>query len=314
MAPVAVIGAPGRFHLRGTGQQLSKFLRAIAVRVLQQGKPVVLDFQMVTSFFPAATILFMAELSRIIALSSLPKPVTIRAPRDRKCREVLKQIGIFGLTGDSNDVVPSHRDVVYWRSLSGATSSGDELAPLDAIADQVNLKRQRLTVRTLWRGVTEAVSNSVEHAYSSPREDGFAGLPDRKWWMFTQLRDNTFTVAVCDLGCGYRKTIRRTIPVTFIEWFSQKVAGLNPDVAAIKTAMEYGTSGTGVANRGKGSRDALSVLKRHGSGEMFIASNTGYVSYRLVGETLTEESGPLDSDLRGTIIWWKLPLAGETGD
>lgn len=317
VTPGELIAAPVRFNLvRGAIGHVVRFLRAVAMRVLTQNRPVRLDFRLTEAFYPAGTILLFAELDRIITLSPLPKPVTLVDPYRRKPREVLKQIGIFELTGDKCELVPAHRDVVFWRAMKGCTASGDEMAELGEVALQVGQRsEQALRVAELWRGVTEAVSNSVEHAYKRPREDGFMGLDGTRWWMFTHLRDGIFTAAVCDLGCGYRATIRENLPVEFVAEMFRRLVGQNLDASAIETAMEFGRTSTRAGNRGKGSRDALSVLEAHGHGEMFILSNTGWLSFEHRPQRpLRVQRGEIEADIHGTIIWWKLPLFASTGD
>ena len=243
-------------------------------------------------------------------MSDLSKPITILAPRLQRPREVLKQIGIYEMTGDRSDVVPERDDVVYWKALKGADQSGGNLAMLEVVAERVNKAHARqLELSGAWRGVSEAVANSVEHAYKVPRADGFAGLPSTRWWMFTQLRDGIFTMAVCDLGCGYRATIGLNLPEKFVAEVAATFGGANRDSIAIHTAMEYGRSGTKKTERGKGSRDAISVLQTHGAGELMILSNSGWMHYSYLGGKETKKvAGALGIDIRGTIVWWKLPL------
>ena len=311
IAPGDVLIAPKRFDItQGSGREVAKFLRALSATVLSNFTPVKINFRLTESFSPAATLLLFAEIDRVVALSELSKPVTIIDPRSRRPREVLKQIGLYELTGDTCDIVPERQDVVYWRATKGSDQSGDRLKVLEAVAKRVNAQQtNHVELSGIWRGVTEAVANSVEHAYKRARPDGFAGLADTKWWMFTQLRDGTFTVAVCDLGCGYRATINETIPEQFIATVASALLGGNRDAIAIDTAMQYGRSGTKLSERGKGSRDAVSVLQTHGAGELVIMSNTGWMRYNFAsGREQRREQGDLGIDLKGTIIWWKLPL------
>jgi len=311
--PGELIVAPTKFDLTlGSGAEVIKFLRAVAARVLDAGLPVRLNFRNTETFMAPAAILLFAELDRVISLSTLPKPITLVDPFRRRPREVMKQIGLYELTGDKCDTVPAREDVVYWKTSKGATQSGDRLAILEAVAARANREHARhVEVSGIWRGVSEAVANVVDHAYLVPRADGFAGLPETKWWMFTQVRAPFFTAAVCDLGCGYRATVYRTVPATFFNSVRAAFRGSNPDALAIHAAMEYGRSGTSESHRGKGSRDALSLVAKHGEGEVVIMSNTGWMRYVYKnGARVAEQEGTLNIDVKGTIIWWKLPIAG----
>lgn len=313
--PGKEIVAPIKFNVaRPDAAELVRFLRAVSFTVLKMRKPTKLNFKNTKSFNVSGAVLLYAELDRIITLSDLPKPVTIIEPRQRRPREVLKQIGIYQLTGDKSDLVPTREDVVFWKAMKGSTQSGDVLGPiLEFVTERANRDHvEQVEVSGVWRGISEAVANTVEHAYEKPRSDGFRGLDDTKWWMFTQLRDQHFIATVCDLGCGYRSTIGLSIPETFLATWKQLLNGKNYDAIAIQTAMEYGRSGTHLSNRGKGSRDALAVLEKHGDGTLCIISHTGWVEFHYAdGVETRNESGKIGIDIGGTIVWWRLPLKGD---
>lgn len=315
--PGEIIKAPARFNMtRGAGAEVVKFLKATAYTVLKLRKPVKLNFKHTEAFFAPGAILLYAELNRIIAESDLPKPITIINPYRQKPREVLKQIEIHKLTSDTCEVIPTKDDVVFWRIKKGASQSGEDLGPLlEYVAECANKEHVRkVELNGIWRGVSEAVANVVDHAYEHPRKDGFAGLEDSKWWMLTQIRDARFTAAVCDLGCGYINTIQRNIPETFLSKVFGMLIGENQDSLAIQAAMEYGRSGTKLSNRGKGSRDALSVLQNHGAGELFILSNSGWVRYKIQNNKDSITTGDVGINIGGTIIWWSLPLKDDDDD
>lgn len=310
--PGEYIRAPNSFNLiRGAGREVCKFLRAVSISVLRNKQSVRLDFSGTEEFHVPATILLFSELDRIVSTSDLPKPITIIDPARRRPREVLKQIGIHNLTGDSCDIVPEREDVVYWKATKGGTQSGDSFGNVvEVIAERANRDHTaKLEVSGLWRSVSEAIANSIDHAYKKSRYDDFSGLAETKWWMFSQIRDGVFTLAVCDLGCGYRSTINETIPEKFVARIASTFAGKNRDALAIDTAMEFGRSGTNQENRGKGSRDALSLLQKHGNGELVVLSNTGFMCYEYKNSKEQDRfDGDVGIDIGGTIVWWKLPL------
>lgn len=306
------IVAPTSFDLiRGSGLHVCKFLRAVATQVLKNKRPVRLNFKKTEHFYVPGAILLFAEIDRIISLSDIPKPVSIIDPINRKPREVLKQIGLYSLTGDNCDIIPAREDVVYWKVTKGSSQSGESYGSIvEAVAERANKDHaNQLEVSGLWRSVNEAIANSIDHAYKKPRYDGFNGIPDTKWWMFSQIKDGVFILAVCDLGCGYRQTISETIPEQFISKLAASFLGTNEDAFAIDVAMEYGRSGTKQTNRGKGSRDVLSLLRTHGDGELVVLSNTGWQKYEYEDKLeVDRNSGGLGIDIGGTIVWWKLPL------
>lgn len=303
----AVIGWHGN-DLRA----LIKFIRAMQQRVVHQGETTILDFTGTAKIAAPGALLLYAEIDRAIALSKLPKPITIKPPRDTLPRQVFKQLEFLALTGDSLDIVPDRDDVVYWRCTRGADQSGDQPGELiSRVADKANgFVAQSLRAEDVWRGVSEAIVNSTEHAYSEELDGTVPPHPFNKWWLLTNVKEGAFTAAVCDTGVGYRKTTLRTIPDEFRALLRRAFAGQNADISAIRTAMEYGKSRTGLDERGKGSRDALSVLKRHGTGELAMISNRGQVFYKLESgqDEPSVEMTNLPMDIRATLVWWHLPL------
>ena len=303
--------APENFNLtRGDGKRVEELLRDVEQVVLGRCQPVRIDFRNAKRIYVPGALILFAGLNRVIRLSKLDNPIRILPPIAIRARQVMKQIGLFDLCGASVAIKPTRDDVVYWRLATGATQSGDELQIIDAIAERVNVSdAQNVQASGLWRGVSEAVNNAHEHGYKLPRADGFTGLESRRWWLLTQIRDQTFTAAVCDLGCGYAATLEPEI----LEWFGGLVPRLrsleNSDTQAIQAAMEYGRSSTRKTERGRGSRDALALLERHGEGDLYVLSNRGYVRYSCKRQKVEVKTiAPLDFSVRGTIIWWNLRL------
>jgi hypothetical protein len=302
--------APRKFNLTEFCAEVVFFIRSVEREVLVLSRPVTLNFRETEAFSAEATVLLFAEVDRIVSLSSLAKPLTIIDPRRRRPREVLKQIGMHEITGDRCDVVPAREDVVYWKATKGVDQSGQQLSVIEVVAERVHREYENsLELGVVWRGVSEAVANTVDHAYKQPRSGGGAPCSSAKWWMFTQVREGRFSAAVCDLGCGYKATINETIPERVISALAATFVGASQDAQAIHTAMEYGRSGTREANRGRGSRDAMSVLEQHREGKLMIISNGGWMLYSFLdGAEVERRSGSLAKSIRGTIVWWTLPL------
>jgi hypothetical protein len=305
------LAAPVDFSLvRGGGAEVVGFLGKIAKQVLQEHKPVKLDFRTTERFMVPGALILYAELNRIISLSVLVNPIKIIQPSSNRVKQVMKQVGLFELLGSDAQITTNRADVIYWQLAKGATQSGDELAIVDSVAHEVNQRDlAKVEASGLWRGISEAVNNAHEHGYKFPRADGAIGIADTKWWLLTQIRDQRFTAAVCDIGCGYARTLKPEV----MEWFQglfPRLLGLqNEDTLAIQAAMEYGRTSTKQNERGRGSRDALALLQKHGEGELYVLSNRGYVQYACRnGEVNLKRAVPLDFDIQGTIIWWNLDL------
>jgi hypothetical protein len=314
-----VFSAPSHLNLTRYGKEVAIFVQGFVRCVLRRENPATLDLRDVEMIHLEACILLYSEIERVVANAKISKPITIIDPRRRRPREVLKQIGLHTITGDSSDVVPERRDVVFWKAVRGIDQSGTKLGPIiEYVATSVNESAtKRIETSGIWKGVSEAVANTIDHAYKYPRTDGFCGTGS-KWTMFTQVKDGVLTVAVCDLGCGYSTSVERTIT----EAVRNRILGLftsnsySKDTQAILLAMEYGRTSTGKEERGKGSRDALRVLTEHKRGEMFVYSNCGHVKYKFNPATDAAEFKAIDLDfyVSGTIIGWVLPIERESDE
>ncbi len=159
-------------------------------------------------------------------------------------------------------------------------------------------------------GLSEAIINSLHHAYRGARPDGCGAFKERRWWMFTRETQGTLEVLVCDLGIG----IPRSLPLAWDRRFLGKVrqifSGDPPDVAAIKTALILGETSTDEEHRGKGLPQVWNATHESDDGVVGIYSDRAYViSTPDEGMQTTEFS----DRLLGTLVWWRVPV-GQAGE
>lgn len=291
---------------------LMQCIRDVSEYVLDHKQKVVLDFTHTKTIRAEGMILLYAELDRVIACAEIEKPISTIPPKQQKPHEVLQQVGFYSLVGERYDVAPCMDDVVHWKKFRGTDQNGENLAELE------NIGIDPEEIKTIWRGVTEAINNSVEHAYAIPRElDGFQGNHMR-WWMFTHITDKEAVFVVCDLGCGYKNTINNTIGVKLANQIKATLRlKANIDSQSIAVAMEYGRTATDKSERGKGSKDALSIISRNKTGRLAIYSNKGYVMYEKKEQShknrvaFKPKQRKLNCSINGTIVWWSFPLSNE---
>lgn len=305
------IVAPTHIQIGGKNNAIAliQCIKDTSDYVLKHKQQVALDFTRTETIRAEGMILLYAELDRIIACAKIEKPISTIPPQQQKPHEVLQQVGFYSLVGEHHDVAPCMDDVVHWKKFRGSDQNGENLAELE------NIGIDPEKIKTIWRGVTEAINNSVEHAYAIPRElDGFQGNHMR-WWMFTHITDKEAIFVVCDLGCGYKNTINNTIGIKIANQIKAALRlKANIDSQSIAVAMEYGRTATNKFERGKGSKDALSIISRNKSGRLAIYSNKGYVMYEKKEQdnknrtTFKPKQKKLDCSINGTIVWWSFPL------
>ena len=253
-----------------------------------------------------ATLLLTAELDRIKRILNEDLYVKISWSSDPIVNQVLEQVGVVELCSQQADAPKESsfdESVRHWRYATGLKMSDVAGRALDRFEGRITDKLQS----GLWKGVSEALVNSVEHAYLAPREPGQTQVDETRWWMFSQERDGELTVVVCDLGIG----IPRSLP---IRWGMEQLQDLltrfgihKPDLAAVRGALVLGETRTGRDNRGRGLPQIWWELRELGASGILILSNKAYLLWD--GRKEREISYEFDQSIGGTIIAWTIPIS-----
>lgn len=214
----------------------------------------------------------------------------------------MSQIGLFSLLGYRKKIERSFSDVIHWRYASGREVEGEKY---ETILGSYDGRVAEPLLDSLYRGLSEAMTNCHHHAYINVREDGLNSKPtERTWWMFSQEKDGVLSVAFCDLGVGIPATLPQKQPSIWRTIVSLGQAGSDSEIIA--KAVESSLSRTGKAYRGKGLRQLLEAVQaaRSPDAMMMIFSNRGRYLYQNGATDLRDYA---DSIL-GTLILWRLPV------
>jgi hypothetical protein len=248
--------------------------------------------------FADGTLLFLAELRRLIKHSKGDLTITCVPPENEKVGQVLQQIGLFDLLGVKSNFVPKDHDVVNWRFAHGHKVEGERYEDVLAEYDgDIAIPLQE----NLFTGITEAMTNVLNHAYDLPRDDGIDIFNSREWWMFSQAKDGEITVTFLDLGAGIPRTLPQTRPQL---WKRFLQFGRRNDSRAIAYAVRDSISRTRESHRGKGLGQIAGVIDLVPKGEMAIFSNYGALFRRNAAMKRRDYS----DSIKGTLIYWKIPL------
>ncbi|RLW63945.1 MAG: hypothetical protein B6D73_14245 [gamma proteobacterium symbiont of Stewartia floridana] len=297
-----IITAPKYFTL-GDSKLRSKFLKFIyKLRALcsKARQRILIDFNNTEHMVSDGTLLFRAHFCRLVSHQSYSS-VRIKYSSNNRINQVLQQIGVLDLVGQHPNIETDDPDVVNWRYAEGAGALGEKfeeiLGPYQGtIAEPLQ--------RGLYLGLTEAMTNTRQHAYPervSSKVNNDDGT--NEWWMFSQEKDGRIYVVFCDLGVGIPTSLPEKQPRLW-EKLLAKVSGFPPDSRIISEAIKHSRSRTGHEYRGKGLGQLTSVLAGIAGGDLRLFSNHG--CYNLIdGNTSTMD---YRDSIRGTLISWSLPL------
>ncbi len=308
--------APKFFHLGDpkTRGRLIDFLRLLRNAIYKYRKPVKIDFKATERMYSCGTLLLVAELDRLLRI--VPKAdISCRLPKNNIVHQVLQQVGLLRLLRNSarlqeGDFDPS---VKHWRFATGSCVDASQIS--NDIWDSMEGVMTPALNSSIYTGITEAMTNSVNHAYVEARQDGVAQkATDRRWWMFSQELDGYLHVVMCDLGIGIPRSLPRTKDANpgweeTLSKFLSLFAKPKREAAMIKAALEIGKTRTNLPHRGKGLRQIVDAIKVAGNdAEVKIYSNCGAYSMKphvkLDGHLIQYKDS-----IMGTLIQWRVPVA-----
>jgi len=294
--------APSQFNI-GNARSRRELLRFISdfrqCFAKESPQAIILDFSATEKLFPDGTLLFLAELRRMMRHTKGRHSIRCVLPSNDKVCQVFEQIGLWNLLGVKSPAVPKDDDVVHWRFAHGHQVEGqryeDVLSDFDGeIAPDIQ--------ESLFKGITEAMTNVINHAYLLERQDGCGLEHEKEWWMFSQLKDDLLIVVFCDLGAG----IPRTLPLQRKElWAKLTRNGRASDSSAIENAVKDSTSRTGLHHRGKGLNQIYSTATENPGSEVAVFSNFGAFGRSKTGKVVRIN---YDGSIMGTLIHWNIPL------
>ena len=276
------------------------FLKGLRTHFRETPKRTLLiDFSKTERFISIGTLLFYAELKRLIAYGGGAVKVRCTEPANDRCRQVLEQIGIYKLCGHRSKVKPTRDDVVHWRVAQGHLVDNTICAPaIEAFEGQLALPM----INGLLGGLAEAMSNAVHHAYDDVRNDKLNYNELRDWWMFSQAKDGYLSVVFCDLGVGIPTTLPLNMPKAFERLILRKPTPTDAD--CIREAINEGRSQTGLPGRGHGLGNIIEVVENIPGGTAVVCSNRGRYDSRDGVPMLID----YNESILGTVIYWQVPL------
>lgn len=267
-----------------------------------------INFSQVRLLLPEGTLLFYAELHRLVS-NFEHQSVGCRPAEDETVDGVLQQVGIYEMLGYHSERLPHGDNVVQWSALHGEVVDSAVFGPK---IESLNLESDE--ARDLFKAVSEAVSNVLGHAYLDVRYDGLPLDKPNGWWMFCRESKDALYVAVCDLGIG----IPRSLPLRHGR--EKVVAALNrffgrrhhTDGHSIYAALRIGRSRTDQSHRGKGFNDMMRAIDAQPGSWMNVFSNHGFLSYREGSERPGIKNFAFKRSILGTIVCWRFPFKGST--
>lgn len=303
-----IIEVPQKLSLISNYNETIDFLRNVHNSVFNDGNNLLLNFSNCTEITPESCVIIAAEIDR--CLRKRPRSINGNYPNNDAAYATLKALGFFRLLNIRSErpisVVPVDPDLQIVGLVSG---KGKKESITEGILDLfVSMPKfqegRQLFGFKVFRALTEAMGNVIEHAYPADYHDQYDCV--RSWWRAGFRQSNKITVVLYDQGKG----IPHTLPSTWPDALKAVAQGkLAPnDSTMIKYAMELNRSSASQQGRGKGLHDIKMLIDFIGAGQLHIFSYKGHYYYSpLDGENCKDES----TTLPGTLIVWTVDAEGK---
>lgn len=315
---IEIIKAPEEIGLHNPGlhYNLTTFLRRLRNAVsARKHNSIVIDFKETKTFGAAGTILLLAEIDRLSSISFAPK-LSCYYPVNETAEKVMQQVGLIKLLNraERKTITESDKSVYHWHYITGQDVNAVGLGPM--FIDLRN-KLPTQATRDIFDGVSEAMVNSVQHAYAEPRNDVLCKIghtDQKKWWFFGEVLDGHLHVVFCDLGIG----IPRSLPRNWHEYcFDAMLLRKSSrfDLAIIKKAMMLGRTRTEQSHRGLGlHKDIIGAAKKL-KGQLLIYSNKAVVGLNYTDQANSKKvQDRFKRSILGTVICWTIPVNDTQGE
>lgn len=287
-------------------EKTNKFINRI--RSIAANGRVLISFHKTQLVTAAAMLSLLSEIDIIVQKGKFGKrSVSFSHPKDPKIESILVQVGLYDIIKKEKRETQEYDDVSYWRYAS------DDCAQpllLNDTLQEIKAEIATTASKSLYRGLIEAMANSVEHAYPHSSDGNTSKLA--KWWAFAGIKDNKLILVLCDKGVGIPKTLPKTQKrQTLIK--ALNALGLNfksklKDSIYIEAATMIAETKTNQKHRGKGINDMQKVIDSIGEGVLEIFSNRGRYIYKGIRDKVRAVAFDYESSINGTIVEWSIPL------
>lgn len=259
---------------------------------------------------PAAVVL-AAEFERWSLLHQVQLKPSRLSKWSSNVRDLFSDLGLFDLLKiEINDDSRGLSDkVILLPLVSGTSADGQKVAMLQADLRGLGVIFDHKTY--IFDGLSEAISNSIDHGYLTDDEDRFPRLKGR-WWATSCYDPATESLRffVYDQGVGIARTLLKQEEwVPLLESVLGKFLGSRfsqTDEQVIRTAFEIGRTRTRQMERGKGLDQMAGVVRMAGGGYMRVLSGRGDVKTNCQG---IYEGQSFDRSVGGTLVEWSIPIA-----
>lgn len=298
---------PAHMSLFDNYDETVGFINNIKTNVFDKDAFVFLDFSACTQMSTETCVVLAAEIDR--CKRKVRDSIFGSYPTNAQVYDVLNEIGFFQLVGvkASKPIFDNSPEIAAVRLQSGSDNPANMMKGMkELFYSEDGINPQSPYSGKVFRALTEAMANAVEHAYPENYRNANAITCVPVWWRagFKLHKSNQVLIILYDQGAGIPNTLD-------VNW-KEKLAELSSFLARepfddekLVLAMEKGRSRTRQPGRGQGSYDMQSLIRESKEGVLTIFSCQGKYEY---GSDGNWGKNSLKTPLNGTLVIWQVCL------
>lgn len=284
-----------------------RFINEIKEQIFINNVFVFLDFSKCTKISTETCVVLAAEIDR--CMRKVPESVFGSYPNHPEVYFLLNELGFYHLL-DIRSSKPTFDDapeVDVVRLQSGKDNPENLMRGIKELfyPPGQDVPKSPFSGK-VYRALTEAMANAVEHAYPQSFLKLSEGACVPIWWRagFKVNNENKVLMILYDQGAG----IPNTLTINWQERLEELISILSRDPyddEKLALAMEKGRTMTKIKGRGQGSYDMQQLIRESSDGALSIFSYRGKYVYFNDGNWQQEN---LSLCLEGTLVVWKVCL------
>lgn len=302
---------PESFSLSDHYDEVMDFVDEFRRTSIGRRRLIYVDFRTLRDIGAAGAVLLAAEMDRWRRVAGVKLLVRDLPQWDPEICCLLNELGLFDVLKVHNPPDLPHLDQDRLRFIqfrSGTKAEGDDALELRKTIEEFTGPLRDSERTPLFRALTEAMNNVVQHAY--PDDGPYQTKPLRqRWWMAGAFlpKERKLMIVFYDQGVGIPITLPRVHTIEKISGVLSSLGLGDDDAARIQASFKLGSSRTGLAHRGGGLlRDIRKLTELTEDGVLRILSGRGEYIYDHTG-TAGEPTVRLvrhRKPLGGTLIQW----------
>lgn len=273
-----------------------------------------IDHSKITRIDPEALLVLAAEIKRSVSKEH-NRYLTYNKNYAPKDEQVIRMLNSIGYWKHFNIKMENTNDKKrkYLKIIHDTTANNMHVVELrEFFEDKLNFLTDE-TTGMFDDAISEAIANSVEHAYIKEQE---LITIDKAWWLSGSYNIETKELffGCYDQGIGVKDALGHLDNRLVKKWIENLKIMTQSDSNVIETLVTKELPKYKNTDRGHGFKHFIKFIEDYSHGSLNIYSKKGECKFVKQEESIITQKYDYDDSLHGTLIVWKIKISGEINE